>query len=361
MSDPRPVRGFASTCASRGPLLSIVIPTYNLESYIVHCLDVITGQAFQNIEIIAVDGGSRDHTRELLEKRMPDEPRLSVIWEARIGPGLARKAGACRAAGEYVWFVDGDDQIAPDCLTPISEKLQAERPDILLINHAELRPDGTLKPGQDDHLLIREDGEPFAIAERPWLIDIGLVSWNKIVRREFLQLTDVDFSSSWPHEDVPVSCELLLTARRLSVLSHVCYYYRRQRPGSATSTGIRTRHFTVFNSWRPVLTRNRDRMREQSCDPQVSREVYHRLFERSVWHCTTILETAGYVSRADRHAFFSQISRLYAEHVPPGYRSPGGFRGVKFYLIGRGAYLGYAALEPLNRVRVAVQRLLIRP
>lgn len=343
------------------PLLSIIIPVYNLESYIALCLDAIAGQAFQDVEMIAVDGGSTDCSRELLEKRMTDEPRLSVVWADRIGPGKARNAGARMANGEYLWFVDGDDQIAPGCLTPISERLLAERPDVLVINHAVMRPDETLEPGQDDRVVRQEDGQPFTLAQRPWLVELGLVSWNKIVRREFFQSAGLEFAGSWPHEDVPVSCELLLTAHRLSVLNHVCYYYRRHRPGSATSAGSQARHFAVFDSWPPVLTRNREKMRAESGDPQVTREVYQRLFHRSVWHCSTILDTAGYVARSDRRAFFGRISELYAEYVPPGSRLPDGFRGMKFWLIARGFYGWYTVLDPLNRVRLAAQRVLTRP
>ncbi len=357
----------SSSRTRRTPMLSIVIPTYNVESYITGCLDSISTQGFSDFEIIAVDGASKDRTRELLEKRSVSEPRLTVIAEERIGPGRARNIGVCKAKGEYIWFVDGDDEIAPGCLVAISERLKAERPDILLVNHRELADDvgesevgRTLKRGQDDRLLMRDDGTPFTLADRPWMMDVGLVCWNKIVRLEFFRLADAEFACSWPHEDVPVSCQLLLAAGRICALSEICYYYRRQRAGSATATGSRGRHFTVFESWRPVLKKNRDRMLARSAGPLISLEIYRRLFQRSVWHCTTILDTAGYVAPADRREFFQEISNLYVEYVPDGYRRPGGFRWVKFWLISTNTYWVYSALDPLNRLRMGVQRVLLR-
>jgi len=357
MRDSDSASEFPSSRVGPAPLITIVIPTYNLESYIVPCLDSITSQAFQDVEIIAVDGESMDLTRELLEKRMIDEPRLTMMCNGRIGPGVARNIGARKATGSYIWFVDGDDEIAPGCLAEISQRLLAERPDVLLINHAELRDDWALDVGQDDALLRREDSSPFALAGRPWLLDVGLVSWNKIVRREFFESIGAEFVRDWPHEDVPVSCELLLAAQRLSVLSDVCYYHRKHRPGSATGSGPRARHFEVFDTWRLVLERNQARLRHESDGLRMGPEMYQRLFQRSIWHCTTILDTAGYVAKPDRHAFFNQIAALYAEYAPDPNRLPAGFRGVKFWLIARQSYLGFSILDPLNKVRVRLERL----
>jgi CDP-glycerol glycerophosphotransferase len=339
------------------PFLSLVIPTFNVESYIERCIDAIAGQAFWNIEIVVVDGASTDATRTVLEKRLPDEPRLTVEWAgSRIGPGRARNAGAGRATGDYLWFVDADDLVTPDSLTAISERLATRRPDVLLINHEELHADGTLKPGQDHGLLTGAGSEPFTIVERPRMLDVGLVSWNKIIRREFFDSIGAEFPVDLLYEDVPVSCELLLAAGEIRVLDRVCYRYRRQRPGSTTSSGHRYRHFAVFDAWDPILKRNRDRLPAK--DPQLTEEVYHALFQRSIWHCSAILDTPGYIARSDRRAFLDQLSALYTEYVPDGYRPPGGFRGVKFALIAKDSYVGYATLDPLNKARVAAQRLL---
>lgn len=357
MRDLSPERDAVSARAGSAPLLSVVIPTFNVEAYIDACIDSITGQVFRDIEVIVVDGASTDATPDLLEKRLSDEPRLTVERAARIGPGRARNAGASKAKGEYLWFVDADDLVAPDSLAAISDRLASQRPDVLLIDHDDLQADSEARrPGQDHWLVAGAGKEPFTIARRPQMLNVGLVSWNKIIRREFFEVAGVEFAADWPHEDVPVSCELLLTAGEIGVLDHVCYYYRWPRPGSATSSGNRHRHFRVFDAWRPVLKQNRDKLAAQSGSSRVTEEVYQALFTRSIWHCSTILDTAGNIADADRHQFFNQMSALYAEYVPNGYRPPGGFRGVKYALIAKDSYLAYAALAPLNKARVAAQK-----
>jgi CDP-glycerol glycerophosphotransferase len=347
------------------PLISIVIPTYNVGDYIVACLDAITNQAFQEIEIVVVDGGSSDNTRELVEQRRLHEPRLSVSYHGRIGPGNARNEGVRLARGEYLWFVDGDDMISPDCLTAISERLRAEQPDVLVINHAIVYGKGTLVPGQDSNLIAAAEPVSLTVARWPRLIDLSVVSWNKIVRREFLESVGAKFLPVWPHEDVPVSCSLLLAAERLSVLRDVCYFYRRARTGSAMKTGPVQRHFAIFEAWSPILNRARDQMSLEGGG--LTREVYHRLFQRAIWHYSLVLDSDGYevgilgngglVARPDRRLYFEMMSKQYAHFVPVGYARPKGLRGVKFMLIRSNAFLLYSALDPINRWRWAVVKL----
>jgi hypothetical protein len=180
-----------------------------------------------------------------------------------------------------------------------------------------------------------------------------LAAWNKIVNRGFFQSRGVEFSLDWPHEDVPVSCALLLAARRIAVLDHVCYYYRRMRPGSATAAGRRDRHFLVFERWPPILENVR---RAARAGDHADDALYRRFFERSISHCASILDAPGYVARADRRRFFGRMSELYRLCVPDGYRRPAGVPGVKFWLVARNLYLGYMLLAPLNRLRLAAER-----
>jgi CDP-glycerol glycerophosphotransferase len=318
------------------------------------CLQSITGQAFRDVEIIAIDGESQDRSREILEKFAMDESRLSVVAEKRIGPGVARNIGAKQARGEYIWFVDGDDELAPGCLTPISERLSAQRPDVLVINHAVRRAGrdyAELQRGADDLLIRAADSDCTTLAGCPSLVDLDLACWNKIVNREFFQSCGVEFAHDWPHEDAPVSCALLFSARRISVLRHVCYYYRRARPGSATAAGRRDRHFLVFERWLPILEGVRNAARAGNlADDRLNR----RFFERSISHCASILDAPGYVAWIDRRRFFGRISDLYRLCVPVGYPGPAHVLWkAKCWLIARNFYLGYMLLAPPNRLRLA--------
>lgn len=334
------------------PLISVIIPVYNIAEYLTECLDSITRQGFENFEIIAVDGASDDASGKILDEREQAEPRLAVVHAAKIGPGLARNEGALQARGEYLWFVDGDDVVPDGSLAAIADRIDAVRPDLLLINHEEVYRDGKSESAIGYNLLGRATAECFTLAEQPWALELSMASWNKIIRREFFLSTHAAFLKEYPHEDIGVSCLLLLEARRLSTLNRVCYRYRKQRDGSAMAAGKRDRHFNIFRSYGLVL----DQAAKRLGDSKLTWDVQRALFNRAIWHYATIFDTGGLVADEDRPRFFEQMHEHFTRYRPSSYRRPDGLRGLKCALIAANAYQAYAILDPLNKVRVRAER-----
>ena len=93
--------------------VSVVVISYNVDSYINVCLNSIINQTFKDIEIICVDDGSKDHTLEKLKLIAKEDERIKIIAQTNQGPFAARMNGLRVATGAYVIFVDGDDWI--DC------------------------------------------------------------------------------------------------------------------------------------------------------------------------------------------------------------------------------------------------------
>jgi CDP-glycerol glycerophosphotransferase len=175
-------------------MLSLIIPAFNIQEYIRSCLDAIANQSFEDVEIIVVDGGSTDDTLSRLEMWNIDQPRLRIQAETEKGPGRARNRGIRAATGKYIWFIDGDDLIATECLLSITDRLRATQADVLLINHEIVHAaGGRHMTSQDYALLSRPLPDAFTIAEQPALLALRLVCWNKIVRREFLARTGTKF------------------------------------------------------------------------------------------------------------------------------------------------------------------------
>ncbi len=334
------------------PLISLIIPVYNIAKYLTECLDSITRQGFEDIEIIAVDGASSDASGEILDERKQTEPRLVVVHAAKIGPGAARNEGALQARGEYLWFVDGDDVVPDGSLTAIADRIDAVRPDLLLINHEDVYPDGKSESAVGHNLLGRATAECFTVAEQPWALELSMASWNKIIRREFFVSTHAAFLKEYPHEDIGVSCLLLLEARKLSTLNRVCYRYRKHRDGSAMAAGPRDRHFNIFRSYGLIL----DQAAKRVSDNDLPGNVHQALFNRAIWHYATIFDTGGLVADDDRPRFFEQMHWHFTHYRPSSYRRPDGLRGLKCALIAANAYRAYALLDPLNRIRVKAER-----
>ena len=95
-------------------LVSIIIPIYNVSSYLKECVDSVLNQTYKNIEVILVDDGSKDTSPELCDKYARENDNIKVIHKINDGLGMARNTGLENASGDYVTFVDGDDFIDSD-------------------------------------------------------------------------------------------------------------------------------------------------------------------------------------------------------------------------------------------------------
>jgi hypothetical protein len=148
-------------------LISVVIPVHGVEDYLDRCLDSVLGPAAgpADIEVIAIDDASPDRCGAILAARR--DPRLRVIsTPAALGPGAARDLGAKEATGEYVWFVDGDDELAEGALPAVSESLTRLRPDVLIVDFENLYPDGTTSPSGGAKYLAGP--AVTTLADHPW-------------------------------------------------------------------------------------------------------------------------------------------------------------------------------------------------
>jgi CDP-glycerol glycerophosphotransferase len=346
------------------PLISVIIPVYNVAEYLPECLDSVLGQADAGLEVIAVDDASPDTCGQILDDRAAADPRLRVVHlAANAGPGNARNVGLRMAGGEYAWFIDGDDRLAEGALTAIGARLGPDRPDVLLIDWVSSYPGGRSESSPGRELLARLPSAGCTLAEMPQLIDLTMTSWSKLLRREFLDKLGVSFAAGI-HEDIIVTCAALLAAESIIAVPQVCYRYRRDRPGSFMAT-TSDEHLAVFSAYERVF----DLVAAQrAAGAEISPALQAAIFSRAIWHYTTVFQTGGHgrgrgrglVPPGERRSFFDRMHADFLRYRPAGYRLPGGPRGLKFRLVERGAYRAYALLEPVNEVRVAAAGLMKR-
>ncbi len=343
--------------------ISVVVPVYGVAEFLPSCLDSILASADPDLEVIAVDDASPDAAAQILARRAGADSRLRVIsLDRNRGQGHARNLGLEEAAGDYVWFVDGDDALSDGALPAVGGVLASVKPDVLLVDwetwHSRA---GRTEPNPGRALLSAVPRRGCTLADQPGLINLTMTSWSKLYRRDFLRDLGVTFAPGI-HEDIPVTCAALLSADLIAAVDQVCYRYRR-RPGSAMTTTSR-QHLAVFDAyWRVFdLLARRD-----AAGQPVSDAVRAAVFERAIWHYSTVLETTGpgvgrfglpgLVPRRDRRRFFRRMHQDFVRYRPAGYRHPPGPRGAKLRLVERDAYLSYSLLEPLNQARVALRRL----
>lgn len=98
------------------PKISIIVPIYNTEKYLSICISSIINQTYTNFELILVDDGSTDHSGQIADDYAKKDKRIKVIHQKNQGQSAARNAGLKKATGDFVSFIDGDDEIKPDFL-----------------------------------------------------------------------------------------------------------------------------------------------------------------------------------------------------------------------------------------------------
>ena len=345
------------------PTISVIITVHGVADYLGCCLDSVLSQEGANVavEVIAVDDASPDRSGALLAAR--HDPRLTVIRTATAaGPGRARELGAKQATGEYLWFVDGDDELADGALAAVAAQLGRLHPDVLNIDYENIFADGTVTSSGTDLSVP----ELTTLADSPVLLNVTMSMWNKVFRRDFLAGVGVPFGPGI-YEEVPVATAALLTAPRVGVLDRVCYRYRRSRSGSFMAA-VNDRHFDIFASYETIYNflsersvapapgapsaRGAEPARTGLAHP-ITEAVRAALFARTIRHYSFALPK---VPRSSRREFFRQMTRDYRRWRPEDFTLPPGPRGFELRLVGRGAYRTYSVLLPLNRIRVALRR-----
>lgn len=116
------------------PLISIIIPVYNVERYLVECLESIKNQTYEKIEVILIDDGSKDRSGEICDKYMKNDARFIVVHQNNQGVSAARNVGLEKCRGEYVMFVDSDDWLEEECCEILVNNLSSQDIDALLFD-----------------------------------------------------------------------------------------------------------------------------------------------------------------------------------------------------------------------------------
>lgn len=121
---------------------SIIVPVYNSELFLDTCISSVLNQSFADWELVAVDDGSSDKSFEMLEKYSAADKRICVIRQENMGQFFARQSGINSAKGEYILFLDSDDELEPHCLETIENELSNSDADILIYTATAVCSDG---------------------------------------------------------------------------------------------------------------------------------------------------------------------------------------------------------------------------
>lgn len=209
--------------------LSIIIPFYNVERFISECLDSVFNQdiPLDEYEVICVNDGSPDHSRDIVLEYMTRFPNLRLIeHEKNRKLGTARNTGRTIARGKYIWNVDSDDKIVPNCLAGLLGICEENDLDVLEFGAIQFSPTKQKELPRIPQSLNVEEGLKYLERLNAYQVSRMCPVWNKIIRRDFLEENGIFSPEINMGEDIPYSFRILTLAKRLLVTSDCNYLYR---------------------------------------------------------------------------------------------------------------------------------------
>ena len=229
--------------------LSFILPIYNVEAYLPHCVNSILNQMTDACEIILVDDGTRDHSGQICDDYAARDPRIRVIHKENGGLSSARNAGMEIARGRYLCFVDSDDYIVENTVGRILDWINDENADVCFLATRKVYPDGKQTELAEElqrrelYRKSREEGLRH-LASRP--IYPGS-AWAKLWKRQFLEENHFRFPADRRlSEDLIFCMNAYIAAKKLDCLEFPFYCYRQDRPGSITSNVSARYYFDTF-------------------------------------------------------------------------------------------------------------------
>lgn len=223
---------------------SVIVPVYNVERFLRHCVESVMNQSCGDFELILVDDGSPDNCPRICDEYALKDGRVKVIHKTNGGLVSARKAGCVVAVGEYVVCLDGDDYIAPNCLDSFAKAIDAYSPDICLCGFYKAYSENEVKclpfenAGFYDKETIEKHIYPYLI-ENKYGRYFSASIWAKAFRREIYTeyQTSVDPRIKIG-EDQCVVKPCVFRAESLYVIDECLYYYRQNDESMTKSKGV---------------------------------------------------------------------------------------------------------------------------
>lgn len=279
----------------RTPLISVIIPVYNVEKYLHRCLDSVIAQTYQNLEIICVDDGSIDESGRICDQYAVRDARIKVIHQENQGLSAARNRGLDAAEGEYIAFVDSDDYILEDMYKKMLDKLLNYNVDLCVCQWQYEFSDGrqvVKKKNIDPTIYGCKSSLEFARFLYMGNYENGVVvaAWNKLYRRALLD--KIRFEGRI-HEDDAFNGRIMAKDVSVYVMEEQFYVYA-QNGDSLTNKPFSANKFFFLD----VLAERRELFKSDAFIRQETELLYCNMY---IEYCLRARKDGVAVSHPERY------------------------------------------------------------
>ncbi|MBQ6516479.1 glycosyltransferase family 2 protein [bacterium] len=210
--------------------VSVIIPVYNTEKYLRQCLDSVTNQTLQDIEIICVNDGSTDRSQDILEEYAQKDSRILLINKENTNAGNSRNIGLEKARGEFVYFPDSDDWLELNAFEKLYKKATETNADIIVF-YNKLKDDSnnTIQPCPWTGAFgLTQDFDVFNKTNFPEIFYnfCNIPAWSKLYRLSFIKQNNLAFQEITTCNDVYFNIMSLTLAEKITKLPEELYTHR---------------------------------------------------------------------------------------------------------------------------------------
>lgn len=271
------------------PLVSVIIPVYNVEKYLNQCLDSVIAQTLTDIEIICVNDRSTDGSLGILEEYEKKDKRIRVVTQPNSGAGAARNRGLSMASGKYLSFLDSDDFFEPDMLELAYQKAEEDSADFVVFNSNQYYTDKG-KFVEVSWTLREKEIPPYTpfshrqMTDNIFKVFVGW-AWDKLYNKEFVEKNHLLFQEQRTSNDMLFVFSAVALAKRISIVNKVLAHQRRD----ATDSLSKTRE----NSWHcfyDALTALRERLKAEGLFKEMEKDYINYALHFSLWNINTLAE-----------------------------------------------------------------------
>ena len=267
--------------------ISVIVPIYNAERYLVQCMDSIVSQTLREIEIICVNDGSTDDSERILKEYEAKDTRVRVISQKNAGAGAARNAGLKEAQGEYLSFLDADDFFEPDMLEVAYEKAKERKAQILVFGSDQYRED--LQKFQEVSWTIRKRALPpyrpmthRTFTDNVFKVFVGW-AWDKLFERQFILENELFFQEQRTSNDLLFVFSAIVLAERIEIEERILIHQRRDNPDSLSNTREKS-----WNCFYEALLALRENLKKFGLYRELEQDYINYALHFSLWNLETM-------------------------------------------------------------------------
>lgn len=232
------------------PLLSVIVPVYNVEKYLKRCLESILVQSWNDYEIILVDDGSTDSSAQICDLYAEKYEMIRVIHKENKGLSDTRNRGIEKASGEYVYFPDSDDWLEPNTFSELSDVIEELTYDIISFNREFVTSEEDKSISAKSR--IQKLSGKQALLEMLNQGDVTGFANDKIYRKKLFLDNDIEFPVGKYYEDLGTNYKLFLKATKVYVTNQKYYHYLITNPDSITQSWNEQKLQDMFGFYREI-------------------------------------------------------------------------------------------------------------